>query len=95
MSELDTATILSTLNTQNLEFAGIFGSRARGDNKSDSDLDILIRFREDNKSLIDLINIQNLLSDEFGITVDLVTEDGMSPYIKPYILKDLKIILSN
>ena len=95
MAELNMSIIKEILLQNGVQFAGIFGSRARGDNKSDSDLDILIRFREDNKSLIDLINIQNLLSDEFGITVDLVTEDGMSPYIKPYILKDLKIILSN
>ena len=95
MAELNMSIIKEILLQNGVQFAGIFGSRARGDNKSDSDLDILIRFREDNKSLIDLINIQNLLSDEFGITVDLVTEDGMSPYIKPYILKDLKIILIN
>lgn len=85
----------SVLLENGVEFAAIFGSRARGDNKSDSDLDILIRFKKDDKSLLDLIHIQNLISDEFGIKVDLVTEAGMSPYIKPYMLKDLKVILGN
>ena len=95
MEELNIAKIKDILSQSDVQFAGIFGSHARGDNRPDSDLDILIRFRRDDKSLIDLIHIQNLLSDQLGIKVDLVTEDGMSPYIKPYILKDLKIILGN
>ena len=53
------------------------------------------KIKEDDKSLLDLINIENTLSDKFGIKVDLVTEGSMSPYIKPYILKDLKVILNS
>ena len=95
MNGINIQILKSILSNNGVEFAGIFGSRARGDNKPDSDLDILVRFRKDDKSLLDLIHIQNLLSDEFGIKVDLVTENGLSLYIKPHILKDLKIILSN
>lgn len=95
MAELDIHTIKEILLKNGVQFAGIFGSRARGDNRPDSDLDILIRFKEDDKSLLDLINIENTLSDKFGIKVDLVTEGSMSPYIKPYILKDLKVILNS
>ena len=95
MNGINIQTLKSILLNNGVEFAGIFGSRARGDNKPDSDLDILVRFRKDDKSLLDLIHIQNLLSDEFSIKVDLVTESGLSPYIKPFILKDLKIVLSN
>lgn len=95
MNEIDIQSLKSILLNNGVEFAAIFGSRARGDNKSDSDLDILIRFKKDDKSLLDLIHIENLLSDEFGVKVDLVTEGGMSPYVKPYILKDLKVILGN
>lgn len=95
MGELNINKIKEILLQSGIQFAGIFGSRARGDNSPDSDLDILIKFKEDNKSLLDIIHIENLLSDEFDIKVDLVTENGMSPYIKPYILKDLKVILNN
>lgn len=95
MNEINIQSLKSILVNNGVEFAGIFGSRARGDNKPDSDLDILVRFKKDDKSLIDLIHIENLLSDAFGVRVDLVTEGGMSPYIKPYILKDLKVILGN
>lgn len=94
MGELNISKIKEILLKNGVQFAGIFGSRARGDNRPDSDLDILIKFKDDNKSLLDLIHIQNLLSDEFGIKADLVTEDSMSSYIKPYILKDLRVILS-
>jgi len=94
MNDINIQFLRSILINNGVEFAGIFGSRARGDNKLDSDLDILVRFKND-VSLLDVIRVQNILSDEFGIKVDLITEGGMSPYIKPYIFKDLKVILDN
>ncbi|MDP3697830.1 MAG: nucleotidyltransferase family protein [Candidatus Taylorbacteria bacterium] len=95
MTDINLQSLKSTLLNNGVEYAALFGSRARGDNRPDSDLDVLIRFKKDDKSLLDLIHIENLLSDEFGIKVDLVTEGGMSPYIKPYIIKDLKVIIGN
>ena len=94
MNDINIQSLRSILINNGVEFAGIFGSRARGDNKPDSDLDVLVRFKND-VSLLDVIHVQNILSDEFRVKVDLITEDGMSPYIKPYILKDLKVILGN
>lgn len=67
----------------------IFGSYARGEEKKDSDLDILIKFS--NKiSLLKLVQIQQELSENLGIPVDLVTENGIkNPRLKKYIEQNL------
>ncbi len=68
---------------------GIFGSYARGQNHKDSDLDILIRFKE-RLGLLKLVQIQQHLEDQLGIPVDLVTENSLkNPRLKAYIHQDL------
>lgn len=68
---------------------GVFGSFARGENKEGSDLDILIKFK-DRISLLKLVQIEQELSDKFGISIDLVTENSLkNPRLKKYIEKDL------
>ena len=50
----------------------IFGSRARGDNRPDSDLDVLVDVRPDIKfSLLDLIGIAHLIEDEMGVSANM------------------------
>jgi predicted nucleotidyltransferase len=73
---------------------GIFGSYARGDEKSTSDLDILVHLDYRHKiSLLDLVRVQENLSETLGISVDLVTERSLSSYIKPYVTQDIQYIL--
>jgi len=72
---------------------GIFGSYARGDNRGDSDLDILIQLRE-SIGLLKLVALEQQLSDTLGIKVDLVTEGAVkNDLLKSYIAKDLIPIL--
>ncbi len=73
---------------------GIFGSYARGENKEDSDLDILIHLSYPNQiSLLNLVRVEQDLSEALGIHIDLVTEKSMSPHVRPFIEKDLHYIL--
>lgn len=74
-----------------VEFAGIFGSFARGENKPDSDLDILVRFSKP-KSLFDLVGLEMELSKRLDRKVDLITEKYLHPYLRPQVLKDLKVL---
>lgn len=93
MAELNLDIIREILMQNDIQFAGIFGSRARGDNKPDSDIDLLIQFKEGKiKGLFELLSLQRKLSETLGVKVDLVTKDSISPYIKNSVLKDLKII---
>jgi uncharacterized protein len=86
--------VLNHLKTLKPIKAAIFGSYARGENKSDSDLDILVYLDYSNRiSLLDLVGVEQDLSEALGIKVDLVTEKSMSPYILPYVRKDLCYIL--
>lgn len=75
----------------NVKFAGIFGSVARGEDKSTSDIDILVRFSEP-VSLLGIIRLERMISEKIGRDVDLVTEDSLSPFIKEKVLHDLKPI---
>jgi hypothetical protein len=64
----------------------VFGSRARGEARPDSDVDILVTVGE-RTSLLDIIAIKQDLEDLLGSTVHLVTEDAISPYIREKILE--------
>jgi predicted nucleotidyltransferase len=85
--------IISTLKVFNPERIGIFGSYAREENTPESDLDILVKFKK-GITLLQLINLENELSEKLGIKVDLVTEGALTnKKLKKYIKKDLKMIL--
>ena len=84
--------IITCLKDYNPEYVGLFGSFVRGDGSVDSDIDILVRFN-DSYSLMQLVRIENELSDKLGIKVDLVTEGSLkNERVKQSINQDLKII---
>ncbi len=70
------------------EIVGIFGSYARGEQKKESDVDIVVRFRE-GASLFDLVGLADFLEEKLGIKVDVVSERAIRPELKEHILKDL------
>lgn len=69
----------------------VFGSFARGDQTDKSDIDLLVKFSEP-KSLFDLLHLEDKLSELLGRKVELVTENGVSRHIKPFIEKDRRLI---
>lgn len=84
-------TLISILKKHDADRIGIFGSRARGDDRPDSDLDLLVDFRKP-KSLLTLVSIEQELSDTLGIKVDLLTEKAISPHLIDRIKADLKVV---
>ena len=79
------------LRVHDVEFAGIFGSFARGQEQDTSDIDIMIRYARP-KSLFDLVGLSQALSATLGRRVDVVTEKAVHPYLKTNIAKDVQII---
>ena len=72
---------------------GIFGSYLRGDAKEESDLDILVEFEPDTKiSLLEFVELENILSDLLEIKVDLVEKSALKPKIGKQILKEVVYI---
>lgn len=68
-------------------FMAIFGSFVRGEQNRKSDIDIAIEFeRNSEKSLLDLVRIENELRKIFKRKVDL----GIFSSLNPYILEDVK-----
>lgn len=67
---------------------GLFGSYARGEQRPDSDLDILVTY-DVTPSLLGLIELENCLSDLLGVKVDLVMSDSLKPHIGRRIRREL------
>jgi predicted nucleotidyltransferase len=66
---------------------GFFGSYVRGEQKNTSDLDILVDFYE-TISLFRFIELEDFLSQQLGVKVDLVMRDALKPRIKDSILNE-------
>lgn len=71
-------------------YAGLFGSYARGEEKAESDIDIMVRKGDKSLSLFDFVRMRNELSTIFEKKVDIVSESNIVPYFKEYIFKDLQ-----
>ncbi|MCZ7399525.1 MAG: nucleotidyltransferase family protein [Candidatus Methanoperedens sp.] len=83
--------IISLIKKHGAKKIAVFGSYARGEEKPKSDIDILVEFSE-RKSLLDLVGIEQELSDALGLKVDLLTEKSISPYLIGRIKKEMKVI---
>jgi len=76
-----------------ISYAGVFGSFARGEDKAESDIDIMIRLKPESEfSLFDLIGVENELADQIGRKVDLATEKSIGKYIRESVFRDLQPI---
>ena len=80
---------LSELKGFGVKRIGVFGSYARGDPDGESDIDILVEFEKGEERFENLFNVHELLKDRYDMNIDLVTIDGLSPYIGPHILEEV------
>jgi predicted nucleotidyltransferase len=74
-------------------FMAIFGSFARGEQNRKSDIDIAIEFeRNSEKSLLDLVRIENELRKVFKRKVDLGIFSSLNPYIVEDVKNEMRVI---
>ncbi len=83
--------IVPTLKRQGAVKIAIFGSFATGKEKKTSDVDILVKFKNE-ATLLQLSNMKLKLEDKLGKKVDLLTYDGINPHLEKIILQEQKII---
>jgi predicted nucleotidyltransferase len=69
----------------------IFGSFARGDVRRSSDVDILVQMPA-RASLLDLIGLKQDLESALKRKLDLLTDDGLSPYLRERILREARAL---
>ncbi len=71
---------------------GLFGSFAREEQHSDSDIDLLVEFQRGKKNFDNFIRLSFLLEDILGRPVELVTPESLSPYLRPYIMEQVEYV---
>lgn len=67
----------------------VFGSAARGEDRPDSDVDLLVEM-ESGRSLLDLVALGQDLEDLLHRKVDVLTDSSVHPAIRPHILADAR-----
>lgn len=69
---------------------GLFGSFARNEQSQASDIDILIDFIPEQENFDNLLALYEYLEALFiDMDIEIVTKNGLSPHIGPYILKEV------
>jgi uncharacterized protein len=70
---------------------GVFGSYVRGEQKQQSDIDVLVEFEEP-VGLFEFMDLEFYLTDLFGVKVDLVSKKALKPRIGKRILEEVIMV---
>ena len=85
--------VLETLRRNEVVFAAMFGSRAKGNAHNKSVFDLLVEFAPHAKtSLFRLVGLQDSLAHILGGPVDLVTTGGLNPLMKDEVMSSLMVL---
>ena len=71
---------------------GLFGSFVRNEQKNNSDIDLVVEFKDGKKNYNNFIHLAFYLDELLGRKVELVTPQSISPYIKPYIMQEIEYV---
>lgn len=75
-----------------VERLGLFGSMVRGEQTATSDVDLLVEFEAGRKSFDSFMSLAFFLEDLLQRQVELVTPESISPYIRPYIAREVQYV---
>ena len=79
--------VLSIASRYGAKNVRLFGSCVREQDGVNSDVDVVVKM-EPGRDLLDLIAIEQALSELLGCKVDVLTDDGISPYLEERILAE-------
>jgi uncharacterized protein len=73
-----------SLRARGVMHAALFGSRARGETRPGSDIDILIEITPDAEiGLFDYVAITQYIEDLFSVRVDVANRNQLKPHVRP------------
>jgi uncharacterized protein len=79
----------AALNAKGVNHAALFGSRARGDDRADSDIDILVEIAPDvPMDVFTYVGIVHSIEDLFPIRVDVSNRIALKPHVRPFAERD-------
>src|SRR5688500_8836232 len=96
MADMDKDRVIETLRrheaalrARGVRHAALFGSVARGDNRPDSDIDILVEFDPAARvTIFDYVAIKEYIAELFEQPVDVINREGLKPHLKQSSLQD-------
>jgi uncharacterized protein len=81
------------LSEKGIRQVGLFGSYVRNEQTEHSDIDILIDFDPEKETFDNYMAVYELLEKLFNnLKVEVVTKNGLSPYIGPKILNEVQYV---
>jgi uncharacterized protein len=79
----------AALRARGVSHAALFGSRARGDDRPDSDIDIMIEVDPAaGIGVYEYVALKDYIAALFDRPVDVVSREGLKPYVKPAVTTD-------
>jgi predicted nucleotidyltransferase len=77
------------LRAQGVAHAALFGSVARGEDRPDSDIDIMIEIAPDSRmDLFRYVGIVQYVEELFPVPVDVANREGLKPFVRPSAERD-------
>lgn len=80
----------SRLKAFGVKKIGLFGSFVRGEQRPDSDIDLLVEFEFGQKTFDTFVELCFFLEDVLQNRIELVTVESLSPYLGPHILREVE-----
>jgi predicted nucleotidyltransferase len=94
MVQFNREQLASLCREHKVERLRVFGSAARGEDRPDSDIDLLVDFLVP-VGFFELIELEERLAALFDRPVDLLTERGLSPYLRDSILSTTQVLFDD
>ena len=89
--EIDDAKLAELCGRYQVAELALFGSAARGESRPDSDIDLLVQFQPSAQiGLLDYAGLMLDLAALLGRKVDLVSKNGLKPFIRDSILSEAR-----
>lgn len=83
--------ILKTASNYGAYNVRLFGSVARGESYAGSDVDFLVSI-EDDRNFLDVVGLWQDLEEMLGCKVDVITDEGVSPYLRERIYSEAVLL---